>query len=145
MSFSAADLAWLQANPPCSRGSCSGCDELPLKNSRLELIVWLPSFLRRDERITATPFLVFEVPCPRDALWPRGELAQLEPRALLRRVQGKLQVRQPCVETAAAQQLGVPSLLDDASLLKHENTTGALHGSEAVRDYERGAVPHQKL
>ena len=27
--YPGVDLRWLRANPPCSRGSCGGCDELP--------------------------------------------------------------------------------------------------------------------
>ena len=64
---------------------------------------------------------------------------------LLRGIERELQFGETSVQSAAAQEVGVAALLDDAAGFQHKNAVGALHGGEAVGDDERGAPPGQRL
>ena len=47
------------------------------------------------------------------------------------------------IETAALDQFIMPTALDDAAFLEHENLVGVLHGGESLRDDEMGAARTQ--
>src|SRR5262245_54523194 len=50
------------------------------------------------------------------------------------RIQCELQFGQAGVEPAIAQELSVPTLLDDAAFVQHQYARGALHGGQPVGD-----------
>ena len=57
----------------------------------------------------------------------------------------ELQLRQAGVETAGRHQRIVATLFDDAALIHHQDAVARQHGSQAMRDHQRGAVTHQFL
>ena len=64
---------------------------------------------------------------------------------LLGRVQCELQLGQPAVQPALADQVGMAALLDDAAVVHDQDARGALHGRQSVGDDDRGAVGHHPL
>ena len=58
---------------------------------------------------------------------------------------GELQAGEIGIQAFLAQQFRVGTAGDDAALVEHNDTVGALHGSEPMRDHQGGAALHQPL
>ena len=57
----------------------------------------------------------------------------------------ELQPREAGVEPVLGDEFGVGSLLDDSSVLHHQDPVGGQNGGEAVGDDQRGAALHQPV